>query len=149
MEGSRVVISIGVLPRTWGGNRPAAHQAIAALPIVGTMVMKQAREKGHPMSVNPYPVEPSTVRVDARGRITLVKQPGLLLDRQYIQSIDAEGTITLMPVVIIPQREMWVYENPEVLAALREGIAAAGRGETTPMDWTKHPRPELSENDLE
>ena len=101
------------------------------------------------MSTQHHYDEPTTVRVDARGRITLAKHPGLLLDRQYMQMIDAEGTITLMPVVVIPQREMWVYENPAVLAALKEGIAQSGRGETTPMDWTKHPRPALTESDLE
>jgi hypothetical protein len=101
------------------------------------------------MSTNAHPVEVGTVRIDPRGRITLAKHPLLLLDTQYKQMIDEEGTITLVPVVEIPRREMWVFENPEVLAALKEGIASAGRGEGAPMDWTKHPRPELTASDLE
>jgi hypothetical protein len=43
------------------------------------------------------------------------------------------GEILLTPVVEIPAREMWMWENPEVLEDIRQGLADAAVGDTVPL----------------
>ena len=43
---------------------------------------------------------------------------------------NVDGVLLLIPVVSIPEREMIVWRNPELAAEIREGLAAAERGET-------------------
>ena len=49
-----------------------------------------------------------------------------------------DGTIILEPFVEIPAEERWIYENPEVLAALKQGIADAKAGRLTRMSFKKY-----------
>jgi len=43
---------------------------------------------------------------------------------------NAAGQIILDPVAVIPVSELWLFKNPKALAAVREGIEQAGRGQT-------------------
>jgi len=67
-----------------------------------------------------------TVHADERGRITLGSQAGR---KAYRVREMPHGEIVLTPVVHIPERELWLWQNPAALAAVREGIAQAGAGE--------------------
>jgi hypothetical protein len=55
---------------------------------------------------------------------------GVAEDSRYAVSVSDDGDILLTPVFSIPERERWVWENPEVLASLNRGIEQAARGET-------------------
>jgi hypothetical protein len=68
--------------------------------------------------------------VDSRGRVSLGKagaEPG----RRYRVERNIDGVLILIPVVSIPEREMVVWRNPELAAAVRQGIAEAEAGQTT------------------
>lgn len=65
-------------------------------------------------------------RIDALGRLTLGKD---LANEQYRVERSDDGTITLVPVVVIPKREMWLWQNKEALGAVQEGLAQSARGE--------------------
>jgi hypothetical protein len=67
--------------------------------------------------------------VDSRGRVSLGRagaEPG----RRYRVERNVDGVLLLIPVVSIPEREMVVWRNPELAAEIRDGLAAAERGET-------------------
>ena len=41
---------------------------------------------------------------------------------------DEQGRLVLEPFVEIPERERWLYNNPEALAAVKQGIADSEAG---------------------
>ena len=63
---------------------------------------------------------------DAKGRITL----GALAKgiSSYRMTKDQQGRLILEPFVEIPERERWLYNNPEALAAVKQGIADSEAG---------------------
>jgi hypothetical protein len=70
---------------------------------------------------------PLTLRPDSKGRITLGKlAEGISSFRVHKES---SGKIIMEPFVEIPERERWLYENPEALEMVRQGLrdSAAGR----------------------
>lgn len=71
--------------------------------------------------------EPSILRPDAKGRITL----GKLADgiSSYHVSRDKDGRLILEPYTEIPVREQWLYKNKAALKKLKKGLedSAAGR----------------------
>jgi hypothetical protein len=72
------------------------------------------------------------VEVDSRGRVSLGRagaEPG----RRYRVEHNVDGVLLLIPVVSIPEREMIVWRNPELAAAVREGIEESERGETVDL----------------
>lgn len=84
-------------------------------------------------------VEVGTVHTDARGRLTLAKPKkgqvvSLQLDTTFKQYVGPNGEIRLVPMIEVPEVERWLYENPEALSALRQGILEAGRGEVEDLD---------------
>jgi hypothetical protein len=67
--------------------------------------------------------------VDSRGRVSLGRagaEPG----RRYRVERNVDGVLLLIPVVSIPEREMVVWRNPDLMVEIREGLEAAERGET-------------------
>jgi hypothetical protein len=87
------------------------------------------------MTAQPYKFENhefetvAETEVDSRGRVSLGRagaEPG----RRYRVERNVDGVLLLIPVVSIPEREMIVWRNPELAAEIREGLAAAERGET-------------------
>ncbi len=68
------------------------------------------------------------VELDARRRLSLGKA-GKREHTRYLVEENDEGEIRLIPVVSVPARELFVWNNPELLASLRRGLedAAAGR----------------------
>ncbi len=73
-----------------------------------------------------------TVRPDNKGRITLGKLAKGI--SSFRVTPDKSGGIYLKPYVEIPanipERERWVYENPEILASLERGIQQIRDGDT-------------------
>ena len=65
------------------------------------------------------------LKTDTEGRIALGKA---FSDKNYNVSKSEEGVLLLTPVGDIPERDRWLYENPEALAMFRQGLAEAAAG---------------------
>lgn len=66
------------------------------------------------------------VRPDSKGRVTLSKLTKGV--SSYTVSQDEEGRLLFEPMVEIPAREKWLFNNPEALLSVRRGIADAKVG---------------------
>ena len=72
--------------------------------------------------------------LDSKKRITLkdklMKEPPL--DHMEIDAfgilIGDEGDILLRPMANIPSKELWIYQNPNVLKRIQKGLQDAGEG---------------------
>ncbi len=81
----------------------------------------------YPMGIKKQNFTPVTqVRPDSKGRITLSKLTEGI--SSFNVSKDEDGRILLEPMVEIPAREKWLFENPEALASIRRGLADAKAG---------------------
>lgn len=81
-------------------------------------------------------VLPSVVRPDGKGRIYL----GSITEgvSGYLLSRDNEGTITLIPQVEIPAREIWLWKTPGVYQAIQEGLEQSRNGQVSEMDFSAY-----------
>lgn len=50
---------------------------------------------------------------------------------------DDAGRIILEPYADVPLHEIWVFENPEIIAKLDEGHKQIKNGQSRPIDWSK------------
>ncbi len=69
--------------------------------------------------------------IDSRKRIPL----GRLLADDGAVFFDAsvvDGKIILEPMRAVPDKEAWLYKNPEALAMVRQGLKDAGEGKVKP-----------------
>jgi hypothetical protein len=68
------------------------------------------------------------VQTDSHGNIAL--ETGIKSKTYRVLTNDL-GQILLEPIVDIPERERWLFENPEALAAVKQGLkdSAEGKGE--------------------
>ncbi len=64
---------------------------------------------------------------DAQGRIVIGKEHAN--DTYAVEKL-SNGDILLRPVVVIPKREAWLFNNPAALASVRRGLAQSAKGET-------------------
>lgn len=71
------------------------------------------------------------VSADGRGRITLGAE---LKTKQFRVLKNALGQILLDPVVPIPERELWLWENQEALKSVKKGLQEASVGEIQEME---------------
>ena len=72
--------------------------------------------------------EPHNLKPDAKGRIAL----GKLADgvsRCKVQ-VDRKGRIILEPYAEIPMREKWLFDNPDALGSLKQGLKESASGKT-------------------
>lgn len=66
-------------------------------------------------------------KVDTSGRLSLGREK---VGGHY-EIVEAEdGTITLTPVAVIPQREVWLHRNPAARASVAQGLADSAAGRT-------------------
>lgn len=66
------------------------------------------------------------LRPDSKGRITLgVLAKGV---SSFVVSKQDDGRLTLEPYKEIPAREAWVFESPEAIGKVRQGLADAAAG---------------------
>jgi len=79
------------------------------------------------------PVEVKSV--DFKNRINLGSKIITFVSRimkradAYQICIGSEGDILLRPVVNIPSREAWIYQNPKVKKQIQEGLQEAAKGD--------------------
>jgi hypothetical protein len=66
-------------------------------------------------------------KVDTSGRLSLGRER---VGTQYDVTEAEDGTITLLPVTVIPTREVWLHHNPEAKAAVISGLADSAAGRT-------------------
>ena len=74
-----------------------------------------------------------SVKPDAKRRITLVSvkmQEGVSY-HIYKNSI---GQIVLDPQVTIPASEVWLFNNPEAISLVRQGLSDAAQGRVSKVD---------------
>jgi hypothetical protein len=69
-----------------------------------------------------------TLRPDSKGRITLgALAKGVSSFRVHKEE---NGRVVLEPFVEIPERERWLYKNPEALAMVEQGLKESAEGKT-------------------
>jgi hypothetical protein len=73
------------------------------------------------------------VRVDGKRRLIL---PSSLAQDDVLFHVYANrfGQIVLDPQVTIPASEAWLFNNPEAMASVRQGLADAAAGKTSKVD---------------
>lgn len=67
------------------------------------------------------------VRPDSKGRITLGKLAEGV--SSFLVSQQPGGGFLLEPMVEIPAREKWLYENKSALKSVKTGIAQSAKGD--------------------
>jgi len=69
---------------------------------------------------------------DNRGRISLGRA-GASPGRRYRVAVNADGVLLLTPVVSIPERELRVWQDPELADRIRQAVVAAETGQTVDL----------------
>ena len=69
--------------------------------------------------------------VDHKGRLTLGAR---FAGRIVIIREESESVVTIELARVIPEREVWLYENQRALASVRRGLAQARAGKLEPID---------------
>lgn len=77
-------------------------------------------------------ISAGTRTIDSKNRITLGEKITKLTSAQteadkFQVFYNKEGDILLRPMVSIPMREAWIYQDPQVLNSIRQGLAEAKR----------------------
>jgi hypothetical protein len=74
------------------------------------------------MQEQDFRVVKEVTQSDSRGRLTLGQ---VVKGKSYRVMINDEGQILLDPVMSIPERELWLWQNANVLASVQRGIKQA------------------------
>jgi hypothetical protein len=74
-----------------------------------------------------YQILKLEVQADERGRLTIGQE--VVGDQRYRVLINAAGQILLDPVVSIPTRELWLFQNHAAFASVARGVQQAVRGQ--------------------
>jgi hypothetical protein len=74
-----------------------------------------------------------SVKPDTRKRILLSKVP-IQKGATYHIYINSVGQILLDPQITIPASEAWLFNNPNALASVRQGLADAAQGKVSKVD---------------
>lgn len=72
-----------------------------------------------------------TYTTDASGRLCLGKE---FANKMFSLKIK-HGNIELVPVQVVPEKEAWLYKNPEALAAVKEGLKQAKHGKGKALNF--------------
>ncbi len=72
-----------------------------------------------------FEVIKESVKVDEKGRVLIGRERS---SKDYRVAVSNSGEILLTPMGRIPEREMWLYQNPQALAQLEQGVAEAAAG---------------------
>lgn len=73
---------------------------------------------------------------DAKGRVAL---GGHFANRAVIVEHKSDDEVVIRLARVIPEREVWLYENPKALASVRRGLDQARKGKVAknPPDMKK------------
>lgn len=121
------VVRTKAAPAALGGRgaasppKPARPKAVEALPMPEAGLVASGFQAV------------STLREDARGRITLTGSGRPHKPDAYKQYVNAHGEILLVPVKEIPERELWLWQSPQAMAAVQQGLAESALGLATPL----------------
>lgn len=78
------------------------------------------------------------VQADAKGRVTLGKAQVEKGDRFFVKRAP-DGRILLEPAAAIPARELDLWDDPELLETVKEGLVQYAAGETVDLgDFTQY-----------
>lgn len=66
------------------------------------------------------------VEPDSQGRLSI---GAIAKGKSYRVQINDAGQILLDPVVLIPERELCLHQNPEAIASIQRGLQQAAVGE--------------------
>ena len=84
-----------------------------------------------------------SIKADEKGRVLLGRD---FSGKRYRISISANGEILLTPVVLMPERDVWLYKNPEALAMFHQGLAEAAASKVTAgEDFSRHASDEIED----
>ncbi len=77
--------------------------------------------------------------LDTKKRITLGEKILKMLAEKFKATsfkvyVGEDGDILLRPVVTIPEKEAWIYENPTVLESIRRGLSEASQGKVKKVE---------------
>ncbi|WP_299489711.1 hypothetical protein [Acaryochloris sp. IP29b_bin.137] len=73
-----------------------------------------------------FQVVKDLVQPDNRGRISL----GMTASgKNYRVLMNEAGQILLDPVVPVPEQELWLWNNPDAIATVRQGMQDVAQGE--------------------
>ena len=79
--------------------------------------------------------EVSTYTVDGRQRVTL---GDLVKDIHRVRVYrNARGELLLQPVMEIPAAEVWLFQNPEAVAAVKQGLEDATKDRVSRLNPVK------------
>jgi hypothetical protein len=81
---------------------------------------------GKSMADQSFQLVKGIVDADSRGRLSI---GAAAKGKSYRVMVNNDGQILLDPVVAIPERELWLWQNPEVIASVQCGIQQASNGE--------------------
>ena len=74
------------------------------------------------------PTETRIKNTDSKGRVTL---GGHFANRPVIVEHRSDDEVIVRLARVIPEREVWLYENPKALASVRRGLDQARKGNVT------------------
>jgi len=77
-----------------------------------------------------------TLRLDSKGRITLGALAKDVVSFRVV--VDRDHRIILEPMVEIPAREKWLFDNKMALHQVKAGIEDAAAGKVTKRDFSKY-----------
>jgi len=69
-----------------------------------------------------------SIKADNKGQVMLGHE---FSGKTYRVSLSAHGEILLTPLTVIPERDIWLYKNPQALAMFHDGLAEAAAGRVT------------------
>ena len=77
--------------------------------------------------------------IDSKNRITIGERIVKLITTQtgadeFQIFYGEDGDILLRPMVSIPSKEAWIYQSPDVLKSIRQGLAEAKREKTEKVE---------------
>ena len=90
--------------------------------------------KNEALNINEKFIPVEVKSVDFKNRINLGSKIIAFVSRMmkktdaYQVCIGNEGDILLRPVVNIPSKEAWIYQNPKVKKQIQEGLQEAAKG---------------------
>jgi len=83
------------------------------------------------------------ISTDTQGHLSLNLEPK---STEYRVLVNEAGQILLDPITNIPDREQWLWQNPQALAAVKCVLAQAAKGEVHDLgDFSEYADLEIEE----
>jgi len=85
----------------------------------------------------------NSISTDRQGQLSLNIETK---STEYRVFVNEAGQILLDPIANIPDREQWLWQNPEALALVKCGLAQAAKGEVHDLgDFSEYADLEIEE----